>query len=46
MGARFVPDLEGVNFGDIVEQIKSGAQGKIIGIQDIERGERIEVCVE
>lgn len=46
MGARFAPDLEGVSFGDIVEQIKSGAQGKIVEIQDLDHGECIEIYVE
>jgi hypothetical protein len=46
MGARFAPELEGMDFGDIVEQIKSGAQGKIIEVEDAEGGERVEIYVE
>ncbi len=46
MGARFAPDLEGVNYGDIVEQVKGGAQGKIIEVEDVERSERIEIHVD
>lgn len=46
MGARFAPDLEGMNFGDLVEQIKDGVQGKIIEVEDIEDGERVEIYVE
>ena len=46
MGARFAPELEGMDFGDIVEQIKGGAQGKIIEVEDIEDGERVEIYVE
>lgn len=46
MGARFAPEVEGVEFQDIVEQIKSGAQGKIVDVEDIEDGERVEIYVE
>ena len=46
MGARFAPELEGMDFNDIIEQIKSGAQGKIIEVEDAEGGERVEIYVE
>ena len=46
MGARFAPELEGMDIHDIVEQVKSGAQGKIIEVEDIEDGERVEIYVE
>lgn len=46
MGARFAPELEGVKFQDLIEQIKSGAQGKIIEVEDTEGGERVEIYVE
>jgi hypothetical protein len=46
MGARFAPELGDMDFNEIVEQIKSGAQGKIIEVEDIEDGERVEIYVE
>jgi hypothetical protein len=46
MGARFAPELEDLDFHDIIEQIKSGAQGKIIEVEDSEGGERVEIYVE
>ena len=46
MGARFAPELEDLDFKDIIEQIKSGAQGKIIEVEDAEGGERVEIYVE
>jgi hypothetical protein len=46
MGARFAPELEGMDFDQIVEQVKSGAQGKIIEVEDLEGGERVEIYVE
>lgn len=46
MGARFAPELEDMDFHDIMEQIKGGAQGKIIEVEDIDDGERVEIYVE
>ncbi len=46
MGARFAPELEGMDVNDILEQIKSGAQGKIVEVEDLEDGERVEIYVE
>lgn len=46
MGARFAPELEDVDFRDIIEQVKSGAQGKIVEVEDLEGGERVEIYVE
>ncbi len=46
MGARFAPELEDLDFNDIIEQIKHGAQGKIIEVEDAEGGERVEIYVE
>ncbi len=36
----------GGGFDEVVEQIKSGAQGKIIDVEDVEDGERVEIYVE
>jgi hypothetical protein len=46
MGARFAPELEDMDFNDIIEQVKSGAQGKLVEVEDLEGGERVEIYVE
>jgi hypothetical protein len=46
MGARFAPELEDIDFEAIIDQVKSGAQGKIIEVEDAEGGERVEIYVE
>src|SRR5512136_510592 len=43
MGARFAPDIEGVNFDEVMEAVRSGSQGKIIDVVDDEDGERVEI---
>ena len=46
MGARFAPELENMDLHDIIEQVKGGAQGKIIEVEDLEDGERVEIYIE
>ncbi|MBC7250782.1 MAG: hypothetical protein H5T62_10915 [Anaerolineae bacterium] len=46
MGARFAPEVEGVDFEEVLKAIKSGTQGKVIDVVDEEDGERVEVFVE
>ena len=46
MGARFAPEVEGVNYEEIMEAIQSGQQGKIMDVTDEEDGERVEIFVE
>ncbi len=46
MGARFAPEIEGVEYNEIMEAIRSGQQGKIMDITDEEDGERVEIFVE
>jgi hypothetical protein len=46
MGARFAPEMEGVEYQQIMEAIKSGQQGKVMDVTDDESGERVEIFVE
>jgi len=46
MGARFAPEIEGMDMAQIFEQIQEGAQGKLIEAEDMEDGERVEIYVE
>lgn len=46
MGARFAPELADMDLGEVIEQVKSGAQGKIIEVEDQEDGERVEIYIE
>ncbi len=46
MGARFAPEVEGVELDELMEAIRGGAQGKIIDVEDAEDGERVEIYVE
>ena len=46
MGARFAPELEGMDMNEIMEAIRTGAQGKIIDVEDEEDGEKVEIYIE
>lgn len=46
LGARFAPELQGMDIHEIVEQVKNGAQGKIVEVEDMEDGERVEIYIE
>jgi hypothetical protein len=46
MGARFVPEAEGVNYEELAAAIRSGAQGKVVDVEDEESEEHVEIFVE
>lgn len=46
MGARFMPDLNSLDTGEIMQAIRSGMQGKIVDVEDSEDGEKVEVYIE
>lgn len=46
MGARFAPDLEGLDFQEVMQAIKQGMRGKIVEVEDETDGERVEIFVE
>jgi hypothetical protein len=46
MGARFSPELEGMDFDEISDLVKSGGHGKVLDVFDEEEGERVEIFVE
>jgi hypothetical protein len=46
MGARFAPEMEGVEYEEIMQAIRGGQQGKVLDITNEEEGERVEIFVE
>jgi hypothetical protein len=46
MGARFAPDLEGLDFEDVMTAIRDGQRGRILDVEDEDDGERVEIFVE
>jgi hypothetical protein len=46
MGAKFAPEVDGMDVQQITEAINSGMTGKIIDVTDEEDGEHVEIFVE
>ncbi len=46
MGARFAPEMEGIDIDQLTQLIRSGATGKLIEVEDSTDGERVEIFVE
>jgi hypothetical protein len=46
MGAHFAPEVEELDWDDLVAAIQEGAAGKLVEVEDLEDGEKVEVYVE
>ena len=46
MGAKFAPDMDGLDLDELMAAIRSGAHGKIIDVTDNDSGEHVEIYVE
>jgi len=46
LGARFVPDMEGLDVEELAEALRQGVTGKIIDVIDEDERQRVEVYVE
>jgi hypothetical protein len=46
MGARFSPEVEGLDMSELMGYIRTGETGKVIDVFDDQDGERVEIYVE
>lgn len=46
MGARFVPDMEGIELEELSEALRQGMTGKIMDVVDEDEGQRVEIYFE
>ena len=46
MGARFAPEVEGLEVNQLMEYIQSGETGQVVDVYDDEDGEHVEVYLE
>lgn len=46
MGARFAPEIQGLDNDQLMEHLRSGETGRIIDVTDDEDGEHVEVFIE
>jgi hypothetical protein len=46
VGARFAPEVEGIDFGELEQLLKAGVEGKLIDVLDEEDGEHVEIFID
>jgi hypothetical protein len=46
LGARFSPEVEELDWDELLVAIQDGAAGKLVEVEDIEDGEKVQVYVE
>lgn len=46
MGARFMPELEGMDLHQVAELAQAGLIGKLVDVENVEEGERVEIFVD
>jgi hypothetical protein len=46
LGTRLAPQLSGSALEDLLRAIESGATGRLLDLQDLEEGERVEIFAE
>ena len=46
LGARLIPQLSNSTLEDLLRTIENGVTGRVLDLQDLEKGERLEIFVE
>jgi hypothetical protein len=46
IGKKFAPEMEDVDWDEIMDAINEGASGKLVDVEDIEGGEKVEIFVD
>ncbi len=46
LGARLIPQLSNSTLEDLLRTIENGMTGRVLDLQDLEKGERLEIFVE
>ena len=47
MAARYAPDsMAGLDMNQIIASMKNGGEGKLVDVEDEEKGEHVEIFVE
>ncbi len=46
IGQRYAPELHGIDWDDLLDEIQHGANGKLVEVEDQEDNERVEIFVD
>ena len=46
IGQRYAPEMRGVDWDDLLDEVQRGANGKLVEVEDQEDNERVEIFVD
>lgn len=46
IGSHFAPEMQDVDWEELLAAIDEGAQGKLVDVEDVEDGEKVEIFVD
>lgn len=46
VGRRYAPELNDIDWDDLLDQVKRGANGRLVEVEDLADNERVEILVE
>lgn len=46
IGSAYAPELQGIDLNEVIRAIHSGASGRLVDVEDLDDGERIEIVLE
>jgi hypothetical protein len=46
LGARYAPEVAGLDVAEILDQLRAGATGRLVDVEGLEDGERVEIFVD
>ena len=46
IGARYEPQIAGLDFREIIDQLNVGTGGRLVDVEDFDSGERVEIFVD
>jgi hypothetical protein len=46
IGSRYSSELAGIDLNEIMDAIRSGAEGRIVEVEDAEDGQRVEIYLD
>ena len=46
IGARFSPEVAGLDANELLAMLQSGANGQVVDVEDLDDGERVQIFIE
>jgi len=46
LGSRFAPELNGLDWREVADALNNETTGRLVEVEDLEKGERVEVYVD